>query len=585
MRLAWVVSAAIITRMRRIWIPLFALLVACRMMVSEPEVRPPLPPQVSPSLSGSPSEPATHPSPTTDSFSWTPTPRFTPTPIPATVAHETAQAALDDTPFTVRLHPDGPLYVGDIISLEIIAPPDFDVGDGEVQVNVGHPEQDEPVTAKFEKFGIGSRDQATLYWIWDTSNLPPGDHNLTISVLPGDITWMETVALHPGDQVPPPEPEAAWARAESDCCLIYYITGTPAERDLNLLLEIADTQFERASQELLVEDPESITITFLPRVLGHGGFASQGISVSYLDRNYAGDGLETVLHHEFVHILDNRLGGEMRPTIFVEGLAVYLTGGHFKPEAPLIPRTAALLPPEPGCTPGGALGHINNPGEACGLDWYIPLETLLDNFYFEQHEIGYLEAGALVEFMVDTWGWEDFMEFYRNMNPQNEKPSPEERGDSPPIPPDQALGMALQTHFSITLEELEARFLEVLSRQVLIQDAVGDVRLTINYYDTVRRYQRNLDPSAYFLTAWLPSGDQMRQREIVADFLRRPSATENFTLETMLVEADAALRRGEYKSAQRTLDAINVLLDDYENGFLEASAFSIIEGSWSAADQ
>ena len=87
---------------------------------------------------------------------------------------------------------------------------------------------------------------------------------------------------------------------------------------------------------------EPLVVTLMPRVLGQGGFASSEMYISFLDRNYAGNMLEMVLHHEMVHILDNRLGGEMRPTILIEGLAVYLSGGHYKLED-LIPRAAALL--------------------------------------------------------------------------------------------------------------------------------------------------------------------------------------------------------------------------------------------------
>jgi hypothetical protein len=137
---------------------------------------------------------------------------------------------------------------------------------------------------------------------------------------------------------------------------------------------------------------EPITVT-LPRAAGQR-FASDEIHISYLDRNYAGGRPEMVLHHEMIHILDSRLGGDMRPSILVEGLAVYLTGGHFKPE-PLMPRSAALLE-----TWGSPLQP--------GLDWFIPLETLAENFYQSQHEIGYLEAGALVEFMRLAGGLNQF---------------------------------------------------------------------------------------------------------------------------------------------------------------------------------
>jgi len=103
-------------------------------------------------------------------------------------------------------------------------------------------------------------------------------------------------------------------------------------------------------------------------VLGHGGFATRRSRSPYLDRNYAGSNFGLVLHHEMIHILDGRLGGEYRPSLFVEGLAVYQSGGHFKPE-PLMPRAAALLPSE------------------TGLGRYIPLAELADNFYLSQHEI------------------------------------------------------------------------------------------------------------------------------------------------------------------------------------------------------
>ena len=63
----------------------------------------------------------------------------------------------------------------------------------------------------------------------------------------------------------------------------------------------------------------------------------------------AGD-LAVIFHHELVHYLDVRSGGDLKPSMLVEGLAVYLSGGHYKPE-PLMPRLAALLPPEAGCIP------------------------------------------------------------------------------------------------------------------------------------------------------------------------------------------------------------------------------------------
>lgn len=535
--------------MRRLWIFLCLLvlsLAACRLFTPGAFLETPTPGAQS-------TQTPLAPTPTS-----TPLPRQpTSSPVPL-LAHP---VPVPEESFAVRTHPDGGLYVGDLVSLEIIAPKDFDLEGQRVQVEVDAEPQITLGPVDFGRFGIGGRSQATLLWSWDTSGLQADDYNLTFTILPDGHTWMENISLLPEDQVPAPEPQAQWAIAETECCLIHYITGTAAERDLHLLQEIIDQQAYTASQRMQVELDQPIEITFLPRVLGHGGFASGDISVSYLDRNYAGDGTEIVLHHEMVHILDGRLGGDLRPTLLVEGVAVYLSGGHFKPEL-LMPRAAALLEPPVTCIhsvpdTGSEVGPSMVQG--CSLSQYLPLPELIDNFYFSQHEIGYLQAGALVEFMVDTWGWQAFSDFYRNIKPIEDGSQSE------------AMDAALQVHLGLSLEELEAHFVETLREQPVTPDFAEDVRLTVSFYDTVRRYQRMLDPSAYFLTAWLPGNEQMRERGIVADYLRHPSAPENLALESMLVAADAYLRSGDFERTQLMLDSVNAVLDVFSTHSLDLS--------------
>jgi hypothetical protein len=411
----------------------------------------------------------------------------------------------------------------------------------------------------FGRYGMGGRVQATLLWAWDTSGLGPGDYDLAFSIPSEEVTWTETVTLLPRNQVPNPEPQAAWATVESDCCLVHYITGTAVERDLPALLEMLDEQAQKASQSLQISLSEPIEVTFLPRVLGHGGFASQEISVSYLDRNYVGFDLGTVVHHEMVHLLDGRLGGEFRPSFLIEGVAVYLSGGHFKPE-PLMPRLAALLPGELDCQEAGrSSARLAKQVLACDTDRYIPLDQLVDDFYESQHEIGYLEAGALVEFMVKSWGWEAFSAFYRDIHPQ---PEPPQGRFSTTGPQYRAMDVALQAHFGLSLKALEARFLQALRQEVVSPELAQDVRLTVQFYDTVRHYQQLLDPSAYFLTAWNPDPARMRERGIVADYLRRPSQPENLALEALLAEAGESLRDGDLAGAEEKVAAVEAVLDE-----------------------
>lgn len=456
-----------------------------------------------------------------------PTLRVEPTPTPA-------------ADFSVQFHPDGGLYVGDKVSIEVITPTGYDAAEKSVEVSADGAEIGK---AAFASYGIAGREQATFTWSWDTAALEAGPHVLDFAVLPAGPEWSESVTLLPAADLPASEAGAHWAVATTECCLISYITGTEGERDLASLEQMADAEARSVEQQLGAPPAEQVPLVFMPRVLGHGGFASGAIYVSYLDRNYAGNSTAQVVHHEMAHWFDNKMGGELRPQILVEGLAVYLSGGHFKPEA-LPPRAAALL----------------------DLDWYIPLRELSDNFYASQHEIGYIEAGALIQYMVETYGWEAFNSFYRDMRPQ---PSGKQSD---------AMEAALQAHFGISLDQLEAQWQDSLRalRQPppagTAQDgaihpdsaARQDVVLTVQFYDTVRRYQQMFDPSAYFRTAWLPDGEEMRKQGITADFLRHPAGAVNIDLETLLVQADASLRAGDYASTQEKIEAAQLMLDRLE---------------------
>jgi hypothetical protein len=159
-----------------------------------------------------------------------------------------------------------------------------------------------------------------MIWVWDTKNQIAGLHTLSYSVQPQGITWTEQVNLVPSVAMPPAEADAHWAETLTQCCTVYYVTNTASERDLLVLTSLVDAQAKDVTEKLGADFTETITVTLLPRLLGHGGFTTTEISVSYLDRNYASNSWELVVHHEMVHTLDGQLGGDFRPTIFVEGL-------------------------------------------------------------------------------------------------------------------------------------------------------------------------------------------------------------------------------------------------------------------------
>jgi hypothetical protein len=427
-----------------------------------------------------------------------------------------------EAPFDVITHPDGPLYVGDQVSFEILSS-DETITDGNIEVSYGGQVLG---SALFSSFGIGKRSQATLWWTWDTRGLEAGRHTLTFTSLPDGPTWSESIRLRPADEVPPPEPEAHWASTTTDCCTLYYITGTDAERDLSSLSTLADSESLAVASELGTSAQQGMTLVFMPRLIGHGGFASSAVYVTYYDDNVIGNDMDILFHHEFVHFYDGKIGADYFPSIFQEGLAVYLSGGHFKPE-PVGPRAAALL----------------------DLGWYIPLESLTNDFYNQQHDIGYLEAGALVQYLVETYGMGAFSEFYRTIPPPNGTTDAAVINDS------------LQESFGISLADLETAYLSSLRSQTVTDNERDDLRQTVQFFDSLRRYQEELDPSAYFLTAWLPDGEAMRQRGIVADFTRSPAGWDNRLMEALLRKARLDLFSGNYEGAERTLKWTNLALD------------------------
>jgi hypothetical protein len=376
--------------------------------------------------------------------------------------------------------------------------------------------------------------KAAWLWSWDTTDAPPGSYILEFTTSPDPVQWTERLELQPSTEMSPLEQQARWAVKKTACCEIHYITGTAAERDLDMLSRMADEEARSVSSQLQAEFNEPVQITFLSRVLGHGGFASEGIGLSYLDRNYAGSTVRQVMHHEMVHVLDGQLGGELRPTMLLEGLAVYLSGGHFKPEA-LIPRAAELV----------------------DMGMYLPFRKLTGDFYAAQHETGYLEAAALIEYLVQRWGWQAFSDFYRDIHPVEE--GKDSNGGHYP-----AIDAALQKHYQISFYDLEIQFLGELERQPENPNLRRDVAVTIQFYETVRRYQQLLDSSAYFRQFWMPSGKEMREKGVVADYLRHPDEPVNQSLETWLAAAEAYLRQGQFDPAEQAIEMVNQSLDEQE---------------------
>lgn len=473
-----------------------------------------------------------------------PTTAATPAPLPS-AEPSTPPSDLSLSPDGVLIYPAAPVYEGDRITFEVVA----DVPDGmaarDVDVHVYVNDQ-LLVDDRLNGSNLGGDGVGLYPWVWSPVD-QAGTYTVTVTLDPEDairagdenphnnqvVTWL---TVEPAAEMPASLANAAWIVAENDCCRVHVVSGTAAERDLNELLALADEAVAHAAARLEEQPNRPLNIYFVDRVIGQGGYsAGPTLVVSYLDRDYAGTGLREVAIHEAVHAIDSQFAPR-RITFLAEGVAVWATGGHYKPE-PIDERTAALLE----------------------LDEYVPLTQLINDFYPHQHEIGYLQAAGFVNYLVNEYGWPAVRAFYADVTGEGATTLAE------------AVDWQLQQHFDITLAQLEIEWLAYLGRIRPSKEVVTDLATTIRYYDTMRLYQAAYDPTAYFLTAWLPAPQQAVERGITADLTRHPETEVNVALEAMLGAADWALRAGNYNRANVILDSVERVLE-YDGAFLDPLA-------------
>ena len=467
------------------------------------------------------------------------TPPPSPTPLPTAVpptAEPTARANVDlsISAEDVTLYPAPSIYTGDFVTFQISAyvPPSLNPYEVPVQILVdGELIVDEPLGGWRNLKG----DIVGLFqWVWQ-AGADPGSHQIEVVLDPQDIL-MEgdrnpdnnvaafQVAVLEEETLPPIAQDQRWQTVETPYARIHVVTGTAAHRDQAELVALVDAAVLEAANVLGVSPvvDRKVEIFFVDRIIGQGGYAGAAMVISYLDRNYAGGGLYEVLVHESIHVLDAELEPQNRFSFLTEGLAVYGTGGHYKREN-LDQRAAGLL---------------------LDTDRYIPLETLLNDFYPAQHEIGYLQAGAFMKFLADSYGQAKLLDFYRQASYKEGKSIFE------------SLSVDAVNVYGKTLTQLETEWHGYLQSLPRSAEEALDLTLTIDYYDLMRQYQQQYDPTAYYLYAWLPSPQAMLERGLTASLTRHPQSEASIALEAMLEAADVALRSGEYTQTRALLDSV-----------------------------
>ncbi len=462
-------------------------------------------------------------------FTATPVPTITvtaasiqlPTPAPTATIEPTGTPRVPWLTGEIQVYP-GPLhYEGDVLSFEAAL---------ENSARLDHPEGAEilidgeavPDTIVFLASSPLRRTVLVFRWAWDTT-AQTGLHEITIRLAEGgsgDGRKLTTnVNILPASERPASENGNGWREIRTSCCRISYISGTAADRDITKIAEQATASVSAVEDRFGYRFNQVFPMTLIDNIWGNGAYASGEIVISYVDRAYVNLGLDTVLRHEATHYAARDLGGSP-PTILVEGIATYVAGGHYKQEP--IPERAAALDV---------------------LGWYIPLRDLADGFRDEQHEIAYLEAAGLVQYLVDTYGWDEFLRLYA-------------LADLTGSPAEQ-LDQGLQAIYDVGLDEIELSYQDWLGAHDP-GSQVDDLRLTVTTYDTIRRYQELYAP----YEESLPNASDASEENVTAEFVREPTAPENLALETMLIAAREALEAGQFGEAEDLLNAINATLDD-----------------------
>jgi hypothetical protein len=415
----------------------------------------------------------------------------------------------------VRAYPGPEHYAGDIITFEI-------------QTDGSLSETSTPVTLKLdgrEVFEVSGQwtffNTLVLPLALDTSDLT-GSHRLEIRADQGNIHELYSFQVLPAIERPEQEESAAWMVTETPCCVLHYVSGTAAARDIEFIAE----HFQQAAEDFskITErniDPK-LEVYFIDRIWGNGGFGGNGeLVASYTDRYYGptvgSEGLETLARHEFTHAagVGIEAGGDGIEFNY-EGLAVYVAGGHYKPE-PLAQRGAALY----------------------DLGYYVPPDQ-----YLEQHEAGYLYSAAMLTYIVETYSLDALWQFLA----ADEIPQDGEPG---------SLDAAIQSTFDISLKDFDTDFQNWLARHEP-GGQLDDLRLTIELQDLRREYQETYAPPPYFIFG--KATDVLARPEYLPVVTREANSPANVAIELIIANGQKAIIDGNYVEAEQLIEVVSDVL-------------------------
>ena len=439
-----------------------------------------------------------------------------PTPLP----DATIPASDDKTQLVpagnVRAYPGPKHYAGDVLTFEIQNDGSF----GDETLNVQMTLDDNPLT---EVSATSNFMNLLLPLAFDTTNLS-GQHTLKFTTADGHLNETYTFKVLPADQRPANEEGTSWMVNEIACCRLHYISRTAGARDIDFIAE----HFQQGAEDFATFTGTTINpkmeVYIIDRIWNNGAFGSNGeVVISYTDRFYGPSidaiGLETTARHEFTHAAGIGLI-TMGDGIYFsnEGTAVYVAGGHYKPE-PLAQRGAALY----------------------DLGYYVPVGQYLD---LDQHELAYLYPAAMLTYINETYGRDKVWAF---LSADNNKQDGQIG----------TLEAAFQSTFGVSLNEFDHDFQSWLESKEP-GEQLEDLRLTIELQDLRRQYQDVYTPPPNFINA--KASDVIARPEYLPVVIREANAPPNVAVELIIAKGEQAILDGDYAEAQSLIRTLRDII-------------------------
>jgi hypothetical protein len=404
----------------------------------------------------------------------------------------------------VHVFPGPPYYQGDLLTFEINAGGPVKEGEAEVTLQVDGGES-HSVT--------GQWDQHFLRFQLDAQNLLVGEHQLAIRAEQGStrIKQSYTLEIQPANQRPEQEQDPAWVSREIDCCTLYYITNTAAARDIETLAGVVQKAVDTVDDYPTVEVDEKLDVYFSDRMWFNGAFGGPGeLFIVYTDRYYGPTvghkGIDILVRHEMGHAVFPHFS-------FNEGLSLYVAGGHYNPQ-PIPKRAAAML----------------------SLDYYPP-----GRGRDRQHEITYLYQAGIVNYIIDTYGWEKLRDFIEADNQDGGAFS------------DAARNTLFSETFGVTRDTFEENFLDWLRSQDPGHQ-VEDLELTIELQTVRRKYQDRYVPWPWFFMGY--AEETFGRPEYLHLNIREPHTPAHAATEMLIADAQQALADDQYDQARTLIETL-----------------------------